>query len=259
MRVCVRETGHMARLLRQGLRASPVAVAAAFVVLLGACGLGRAPVSTQSGTDAPDSSSTSSHPSTARTDPLTFTVVGDSLTSGTAPGSTPEDVDGGSWVHAATGKPLRYTGGWAVAGATTAQMLAGVEPVTADVVVIMAGTNDLVQSVPTDVTLADLTAIATRVGAGRVLLCAIPPSQDYAASAEGLNRSLAALARSNGWGFVDPWSSVDDEGSWVAGASLDGVHPVLAVARTVGAVIRTALLDGPGSSRTATSGPGGSD
>jgi lysophospholipase L1-like esterase len=59
---------------------------------------------------------------------------------------------------------LRFAGGYAVPGATTAVMRDGAGPVDADVLVVMGGTNDVGTEVPWEMTRANLVQIVTAAG-----------------------------------------------------------------------------------------------
>src|SRR5699024_6264776 len=109
------------------------------------------------------------------TDQLTIAVVGDSITVGSDPTFAPGQVSEDSWVRYAVGDPVELAGGWARWGATTAEMAAAADPVPADVLVIMAGTNDLAAGTPTAQVARSLEQIVAEVGADEVLLCAVPP------------------------------------------------------------------------------------
>jgi lysophospholipase L1-like esterase len=178
---------------------------------------------------------------------LGFAVVGDSITAGTASPQDPSVPGAGSWVPAAQGGPLEFRGGWAVPGATTADMLAGVRPADADVVVVLAGTNDVTQGIPWETRADNIQDIVDAVGVDDVLVSAIPPLDRRPAEALAHNGRLAALARERGWGFTDPWTDVrTPEGRFTSGASLDGTHPTSGVADAVGRRLRDALLSGAG-------------
>ena len=171
-----------------------------------------------------------------------FVVVGDSLTAGTEPLDGNRVVGSASWVPAASDPPLTFLGGWAVPGATTAAMLEGVGPMGADVLVLMGGTNDLMRGHDLAETRANLVAIVDEVNAPEVLLCAVGPLDGRAAEVTDYNRQLEALAAESGWTFVDPWGAAWNDGSFVEGASDDGVHPTPEYADRVGREIRAALL-----------------
>jgi hypothetical protein len=173
-----------------------------------------------------------------------FVVVGDSLSAGSNALIGDEQPGVGSWIPAADTAPLSFVGGWAVPGATTAAMLAGAKPMTGSALVLLGGTNDILTGAPATQTLADLTAIAQRVGIAEVLLVAVPPLDSHPAAAIALNKQLAALATQRGWRFLDPWEGIGENGEYVAGSTLDGVHPVGPAADLVGSRIRAELLFG---------------
>jgi lysophospholipase L1-like esterase len=176
-----------------------------------------------------------------------FVAVGDSLTAGPVPLPELRFPGSGSWVGTAQGEPLEIRGGWAVPGATTADMLAGVQRQDADVVVVLAGTNDIYYGIPWETRAANIQAIVDTVGARSVLLSAIPPMDGLPVEALDHNGRLAALAQARGWSFVDPWTGVRTaNGTFVPGASADGTHPTPAVADEAGRGIRDALLAGAG-------------
>ncbi|GAB3357437.1 SGNH/GDSL hydrolase family protein [Modestobacter lapidis] len=176
-----------------------------------------------------------------------FVAVGDSLTAGPVPLPELRFPGSGSWVGAAQGAALDLRGGWAVPGATTADMLAGVQRQDADVVVVLAGTNDISRGIPWATRAANIQAIVATVGAGDVLLSAVPPLDPHPAEALDHNSRLAALAQERGWAFTDPWTGVrTPAGTFVPGASADGVHPTPEVADAAGRRIREALLTGAG-------------
>ena len=192
-----------------------------------------APTSAAPGSPAPAT--------TAPAPPRTFVAVGDSITAGATDVSQPlvgDRVQGdASWLPAAEQRSgLDLVAGWAVPGATTADMLAGVEPTdwTADVLVVMAGTNDLVRGLPWEQSAADIEGVVAAAGAPTVVVVAIAPNDARAAARNGYNAALADLASRNGWTYLDPWGEVDAGGTFTPGASPDGVHPTPAVAAEVG-------------------------
>ncbi|OMQ15402.1 hypothetical protein A7K94_0209755 [Modestobacter sp. VKM Ac-2676] len=173
----------------------------------------------------------------------TFAAVGDSITAGSVPLDGPT-AGVGTWVTATATDPLRLADGWAVPGATTADMLAAVDPMQADHLVLMGGTNDVIRGLDPDQAMANLVAVATEAGIPEVLLAAIPPLDRAPEAALDFNRRLAELAQQQGWQFVDPWEGVGDGGAYVPGTSADGIHPSAEAVDLVGARIRTALLYG---------------
>lgn len=174
--------------------------------------------------------------------PVTFAVVGDSIT---AWDST--DPLAGSWVEYAVAPRVRFEGGWAVPGATTANMRDGVGTVPdAEVLVVMAGTNDFLPDFPDytpDRTCETIRAIVAETGIPHVVLSAIAPNDFRQELTDELNRALRALAASESWTFVDPWSDIRrPDGGYATGATLDGIHPVAAIEAGVGAAVRSAIV-----------------
>ncbi len=197
-------------------------------------------------------------PAEATDEGLRFTVAGDSLTAGNGdafPGS--DDVPQLAWPRWADAEPdLVYAGGWAVSGATSTEIAAGVTARDAEVLVILAGTNDFRDRVPLEREKRDLVAIANTVGAPGVVLLALPPLDRLAG--EGVvadwNVELEAWAAEQGWSWVDPWRDHVAEGgagyAWADGASPDGIHPDLRVQEEVAAVVADAIRDTAAGLRT---------
>ena len=176
--------------------------------------------------------------------PVRFVAVGDSITvaGGDIPGGHFTDL---SWVRYAVGAPMIPYGGWAVSGATTAQMAAGFAPPAGEpyVLVILAGTNDVGLDLPFSVSGPNLVAIADRAkDATRIFVTAIPPLTGREAQAARYNAELAALAAERGWTFVDPMAAVSADGRWIEGMTHDGIHPTAQGAQHIGAGIRAAVL-----------------
>jgi lysophospholipase L1-like esterase len=175
--------------------------------------------------------------------PLTFAVVGDSISARTDR-TGKVDQTTGSWTSYATGDDLEFVGtGWAQNGATLAEMKSKVAPVGTDVLVILAGTNDLTSGVPLTERLAIVGQIAERSGASRIVVSAVPPYNSQPVASTEWNTALADYAAAKHWQFVDPWSTLRTaDGSYIAGYTFDGVHPTVDAAEVVGAAIRTALV-----------------
>lgn len=174
---------------------------------------------------------------------VSFGVVGDSLTAGEAPLQGTSVRGLGSWLPAALGEPLDFRGGWAVPGATAADMAEGVDAVDADVLVVLAGTNDLLAGHRWPEVRNELLAAVRRTGVDDVLLVAVPPLDQRPGAVAPFNRRLAGLAEEEGWQLVDPWAEIRVGDGWAAGASSDGIHPRQPVADRAGEVIRAAVLD----------------
>ncbi len=173
---------------------------------------------------------------------VALVVVGDSLTAGSEPMADGEVRGEGSWVPAALGEPLVLAGGWAVPGATTADMRRAVEPVPGDVLVLMAGTNDVAAARDWAASRDDLLAVARTVRVEEVVVSAIPPFDPHPEAAVGFNERLRQVADEQGWTFVDPWGPAGRDGTWAEGASADGVHPTPEVAGEAGRALRDAVL-----------------
>jgi lysophospholipase L1-like esterase len=183
---------------------------------------------------------------TAAPDAVRLAVVGDSITEADSP-----DFDGGrlgpeSWLEHTVGDGVVLVGGWARWGATTAQMAAAVEPVEADVLVVLAGTNDVGSGEAAAETPENLRRIADVVGAPRVVLSAVPPIDAAPHLATGLNAELEDLAAEEGWEWVDAPAGLRDGARFAEGMASDGLHPTEAGARVIGEAIRGAVLGAGG-------------
>lgn len=220
------------------VRIPAVALTLSLAVLTGACGGQPGPAA------APVTPS-------ARTDATRLAVVGDSITEADSPDFEGGDLGAESWVYHAVGEDLVLVGGWARWGATTSQMAAAVEPVDADVLVILAGTNDVGSGATHESTLANLREIAGTVGAPQVVLSAVPPIDAAPALATDLNAALEDLARQEGWAWVDAPAELRDGERFAAGMASDGLHPTRRGARVLGGSIREAVLDAAGPAATA--------
>lgn len=159
--------------------------------------------------------------------PVGIAVVGDSNTTGFT-GTLEAGLSAGT-AWAAQLPPDRFplAGGWAVDGATTARMLAGVAafPDGAERVLVMGGTNDLAQGVPTETIEENIRGIVETTGAPAATLLAIAPSDFQPAEALALNADLEALAAREGWNFIDPWTGTRaPDGTWLDAYATDGVH-----------------------------------
>jgi len=171
-----------------------------------------------------------------------FVVVGDSITAGSEPIRGREVPGTGSWVPAADAAPLRFAGGLAVPGATTEDLRAIVPQVDGDLLVIMAGTNDLYHQHLWPRIRENILTIAEAGGPPAVVLSAVAPSDRIPEATGRLNRRLRALADEQGWTFLDPWPGIAAGEGFEPGASLDGIHPTPDAAADVGTVIREKLL-----------------
>jgi lysophospholipase L1-like esterase len=192
-------------------------------------------------------------PATAEPAALRVLVIGDSLTEMDSPDFDAGRIGATSWAAIADGDGIDIAGGWAHGGATTADMLAGVRrvtrngaaPLVADVVVLMAGNNDLEVGGSFAAAGANLRAVVELIRAPRVVLSAIAPENGLGAEIGDFNAQLPGLARSAGWEFVDPMTGIRAaDGQWLPGMSDDGVHPDAAAARLIGHALRAVLSRG---------------
>ncbi len=178
----------------------------------------------------------------AASEEVALVVVGDSLTAGSVALEDGEVQGERSWIPAAVGDPLALEGGWAVPGATTADMRGGVTRVAGDVLVLMAGTNDLSAGRDWTASRDDLLSITRTLRIDEVVVSSIPPFAPRPEAAVAYNEQLQQLALEQGWTFVDPWAPFSRDGAWAEGATADGVHPTQEVADEAGRTIRAAVL-----------------
>lgn len=174
--------------------------------------------------------------------PLRIAVVGDSITSW-APAFALDSSR--TWVTTANNDGVTLVGGWALPGAATAAMVEGVQPVPdAEVLVIMAGVNDIAAGVGFYERLANIEAIVSTVGAQSVVLSSAAP---YNADPEAVtlwNATLKEFAARHGWGFIDPWKVVRTPwGTYIDQLTPDGVHPTTPAATIIGYEVHDVLLE----------------
>lgn len=184
-----------------------------------------------------------SGPSSVAAGVVQASAVGDSITEADSGDFDQGDIGAGSWANYADGQGMRVTGGWAHAGATTADMLAGVSNDVATgaihqppaLLVLMGGSNDIDEGVPIQTILDNLSAIARTLGAKRVIVSAVPPEAAVQSTVDELNSRLPALASQEGWRYADPMVDVRaPDGSWLPSMSEDGVHPTQRGAELIG-------------------------
>lgn len=185
----------------------------------------------------------SSCSATPQTHRIRFGAIGDSITAATDRLGLPTHW---TWVSTAATGGLTDVGGYRHYGDTTSDILRHVTPLPdADVVVVMAGTNDApVDDRPNPRTLSNITAIFEKVGSPRSILSAVAPrDDDLAAVTLRLNAEFRDLARRSGWRWVDPWTTVrTSSGHWRPTTSVDGIHPTPATGRIAGEEIRKAII-----------------
>jgi len=144
-----------------------------------------------------------------------------------------------SWfaIDACNGRiPYGYNAG--VAGNTTAQMLQrfGVDVAAhrPRSVVLLGGTNDILQHVPEAETISHLRALirASQATGAKVAIGTIPPidSKQFRSKVDPLNRDIAALAAATHSMLIDFHAAVADGDRYRTGWSSDGIHPTLETA-----------------------------
>lgn len=99
----------------------------------------------------------------------------------------------------------------------------------AQVVAIFEGTNDASQGVSNEAHIAGLAeCVSLVINSGRIPLVTLasPNDKDYSDTSNGFALREKIFCERNGIPFYDPWARwVDTDGTWVAGASGDGIHP----------------------------------
>ena len=172
---------------------------------------------------------------------VTFAAVGDSITKANSADLAGLRVGDASWVYFTAGSGCRFVGGWARNGAPTSTMVRNAAPVRADVLVVIAGTNDIAHGVPFATIARNLAAIVRKVGAGRVIISAIPPRDATPAVTVEFNRLLERFVKAEGWTFVDAMVGVRDGTRYAAGMTADGTHPNARGARVIGEALAEAI------------------
>lgn len=137
-----------------------------------------------------------------------------------------------SWVYWASSNEFPASHGWALPGATLAEMAAHATDSPARVVQIMGGTNDLpIPAVgkvgtPKDQMIASIDRIVAVENPQKVVILAVPPFGWNYYESNLWNQELRAHAEFRGWQFFDPWTGLrDPSGAWWPGTSSDLVHP----------------------------------
>jgi acyl-CoA thioesterase-1 len=144
-----------------------------------------------------------------------------------------------SWfaIDACNGQiPYGYNAG--VFGDTTAQMLQRFQVDVAvhrpKLVILLGGTNDILQHIPASETISHLRALirASQATGAKVAIGTIPPidSKPFRSKVDPLNRNIAALAAATHSMLIDFHAAVADGDQYRTGWSSDGIHPTLEAA-----------------------------
>lgn len=179
----------------------------------------------------------------------TFTVLGDSNTTGHATTLERGIELGRSWVVSAENQGPVLVGGYAHDGYTTTQLRERATETDADVLVIMAGTNDLRRRhwspTDTDAVAGAIQKSRLRVGiaADDTVLLAIAPNSRRPKVTKQFNRWLKRYARAHGMRFSDPWRGMRAAGGgWARRADhTDGTHGSASAYELVGRRIATVV------------------
>lgn len=165
-----------------------------------------------------------------------FVALGDSIsTADTA--ATGGGGYGAAWPHLAcalSGQRLAFRGNAGVAGERSDQILARVPNVVAlgaNIVVVMAGVNDITQGISFSAWSGNIKAIVAQLRASgiRPVLATLPPrsTSTYLAQIIQWNAWLKAYARQHNLDLLDFFSVLVDPltGLYKAGWTVDGLHP----------------------------------
>lgn len=185
----------------------------------------------------PPTAAATSAPPVENSDQVGFAVIGDSITAWVG-------KEEGSWTsHVGTDGILFSGNGWARNGAPLALMDDNTPRLGADVLVILAGTNDLRSTVPFGDRLGIIDSIVRKAGVADVVISAIPPFDPKPSLATEWNAALETYAADAGHAFVDPWVELRTRGgSYLADATLDGVHPTPDAAEQAAGPMRAAII-----------------
>lgn len=172
--------------------------------------------------------------------PISYAAYGDSITEGNSAAFVEGEFGSLSWATY-MGSRFKFAGGWAKGGVQTNEMLANAKPVKAEVLVLLAGANDYAHDVPFEVTAANLDGIVKKTGIKRVVVSAVPPSDELPQAATAFNVSLKKHAAARKWQFIDPMGPVRNGENYAPGMSHDGIHPTEKAAKLIGEGIAAAL------------------
>jgi lysophospholipase L1-like esterase len=130
-----------------------------------------------------------------------------------------------------------FAGGWAKGGASTQLMRDSVSAVDADVLVVIAGTNDT-SRVPFATSADNIKAIVAKVGVKRVIISSIAPRDANPDVAASYNAQLEPFVTAQGWEYVDAWAGVRTSNNQYSPAMTgDGVHPTEPAVKLLSAAI----------------------
>ncbi len=181
-------------------------------------------------------------PSSTHPEAVGLVAVGDSITAADSPDFSAGELGAESWVTYVVDDDVTLVGGWAAWGATTGEMAQNVDCVGADVLVVMAGTNDVALGTPFTEAAENIAQIVAIDGASEVIIAGIPPIDHAPENAARFNASLREHASQRGWHWVDAGTSVrTNANKFAPGMASDGVHPTAAGAKRLGESIAAAI------------------
>lgn len=153
-------------------------------------------------------------------------AVGDSITQANSPDFDQGRFGDQSWLHYVIDTDQSFAGGWAQWGATTEQMAEHTPRFQTDILIIMAGTNDLALGVGFSEIASNLRDIADQVDSKQTILASIPPLDHDPEASKEFNVLLKELAHDQHWIWVDASEGIrGSDGRFLPGMSYDGVHP----------------------------------
>lgn len=157
------------------------------------------------------------------------------------------------WASLYSGGRMRYVGMAATGGYTSAQILSTHLPIALasrpGYCVVLAGTNDVGDSVAFATTKANLTSIYTQLWDSGIIpvLCTLPPRAgdvtSFRTALVKLNHWIALTAQKNGWPLFDLHGAATDasNGDWTSGYNSDNYHLTAAGAKALGSALWTSL------------------
>lgn len=158
----------------------------------------------------------------------TVEVYGDSITNGDSVNFQGADAGPTSWAHYVGDHGVRFVGGFAQGGRTSAGMSGEDRGIRASLVVYGLGTNDLRTGVPFEEFASNAREFADLQDPREMfVVVALGPMNDRPQDeVEEWNARLGELASEEGWTLVDPWEGIrGDDNAYVEGFNQDAFHP----------------------------------
>lgn len=158
----------------------------------------------------------------------TVEVYGDSIANGDSVNFQGVDTGPTSWTHYVGDHGVRFVGGFAQGGRTSAGIRGEDRGIRASLVLYGLGTNDFRTDVPFEKFASNAREFADKQEPGeKFVVVALGPMNDR--SQDGIkawNAQLQELASEEGWTLADPWEGIRGEGNeYVEGYNQDALHP----------------------------------